>query len=101
MRVAAGPVLLYCKYLVSCKEFDNIRTIEIILFVCVVCKVLWNIKRRTFRQVVELSEQHLNATRIKRCSAVFFAGRADWSPWETETVEEPAFGPYHFTGGGL
>lgn len=35
---------------------------------------------------------------IKRCSAVFFAGIADWSPWETETVE-PAFGPYHFTKG--
>lgn len=36
----------------------------------------------------------------KRCSAVFFfAGRADRSPWETETVE-PAFGPYHFTNGG-
>lgn len=37
---------------------------------------------------------------IKRCSAVFFAGRADWSPWETETVE-PAYGPYHFTEGAV
>lgn len=47
----------------------------------------------------ETYEEHVNAALIKRCSAVFFfAGRADWSPWETETVE-PAFGPYHFTDG--